>query len=184
MDFIYAQSEAIQLTRLREALLTAQISKTHNFINKLYARTVFPAKPEFISVRKAGKKIVLYRSPKCVQVYEYEDTRKIVRGYIDIDMNLRFVALSKKEQPCYPLRPSDGEIIETSLEDLQQFFQLVIHETNHEFDVYGGRYVGPLFAYEHLNRFVKSYKPAKRQEFFDHLRRIFKIKRPKYKKVT
>ena len=179
MDFICVQSDAVRLTRLREALLMAKVSKTHKFISKLYIRTVFPEKPEIISVRKNGRKTTLYRSPDCVQVYEYEDNKKVVRGYIDIDMNLRFVSLPKSDLPRYPLRVSDGETIETSPEELQQFFETVIYEATHEYDIYGSRHIGPLFAYEHLERFRKNYGPAKRQEFFDHIRRLFKRQKPK-----
>lgn len=182
MDFICVQSDAVRLTRLREALLMAKVSKTHKFISKLYVRTNFPDKPEIVSVRKDGRKTTLYRSPNCVQIYEYEDNKKIVRGYIDIDMNLRFVSLPKKDLPRYPLRISDGEIIETSPEELLQFFQTVVYEATHEFDIYGSRNIGPLFAFEHLERFMKNYRPAKRQEFFDHIRRLFK--RRKTKKTT
>ena len=182
MDFIYLQSDAVRLTRVRELLLDAKVSKTHKFISKLYSRTKFPNKPEIIGVRKNGIKTTLYRSPNCVQIYEYEDNKKIVRGYIDTDKKLRFVSLPKKDAPRYPLRDYDGEFIETSPEDLKQFFQVVIYEATHEFDIYGGRYVCPLFAYEHLERFMKNYKPAKRQEFFDHIRRVFK--RRKHKKTT
>ncbi len=178
MDFIYVASDVVHLTRLKDAALMAKVHHTHKFINKLYIRTQFPASTEILRIRKFGTKTTLYRSPEWVQVYEYDDSRRIVRGYINIDMQLRFVATPKKDLPRYPLRLSDGELIYTSIEDLLEFYRLVIYEATHEYQIYN-TYEGPLFAYQHLERLMKNYKPMKRQEFFDRIRRTFKRRKPK-----
>lgn len=181
MEFVYARSGAIQVSLLGENMRAAKALKTYNFIRKLYKRVEFPDHTEIKHIRKYDKTDV-YSSPDTVQIYTYQDAKKTVRGYITKDMNLHFIATSRNLQPKYPLSLAEGEIVYTTFEDLCQFYEVVRYEATHDYDVYGGRYAGPLFANEHLERLMLNYKPQKRQEFWEHIRSIFR--RPKHRKTT
>ncbi len=108
--------------------------------------------------------------------YNYSDgSDYVVWGYISKCGNLRFIETKVGEFPSVPFDKDFGICINGSVESLTEMYtkaslcQLPAHYSlsaeDHRI----------LFAYEHIEKFIKDYKPSTKQTFLSRILNLIKL---------